>query len=119
MGLLMALVAPQARKPLSADALFGLVRNGFAPIPADRLSAPDSAVADALMAACAMFSLQAPSLLALDKERIAGHLYPRDGRARVPCATHRRELLAPVSPKGLRPVFKSVVRQRQRGQARE
>jgi len=33
----MSIVAPKGRKHLSADALFGLVRSGFATIPDDRL----------------------------------------------------------------------------------
>jgi hypothetical protein len=119
MGLLMSLVAPKARKYLSADALFGLVRNGFALIPDYRLSETDIALADALMAAFAMFSLKAPSLLAFDKERVEGNLHTIYGIARVPCDTHMREILDPVSPQWLRPVFKSVFRQLQRGKALE
>src|SRR5215510_8665139 len=117
MGLLMSLVAPKARKHLSADALFGLVRNGFAHIPDYRLSETDMALADALMAAFAMFSLKAPSLLAFDKERVEGNLHTIYGIARVPCDTHMREILDPVSPKWLRPVFTSVFRPLQRGKA--
>jgi hypothetical protein len=119
MGFLMAIVAPKARKHLSADALFGLVRNGFAHIPDYRLREPDIALADALMAAFAMFSLKAPSLLAFDKERVEGNLHTIYGIERVPCDTHMREILDPVSPKWLRPVFKSVFRQLQRGKALE
>ena len=119
MGLLMSLVAPKARQYLSAEALFGLVRNGFALIPDYRLSETDIALADALMAAFAMFSLKAPSLLAFDKERVEGNLHTIYGIARVPCDTHMREILDPVSPKLLRPVFKSVFRQLQRGKALE
>jgi hypothetical protein len=115
----MSLVAPKVRKPLSADALFGLVRNGFAHIPDYRLSETDIALADALMAAFAMFSLKAPSLLAFDKERVEGNLHTIYGIARVPCDTHMREILDPVSPKWLRPIFKSVFRQLQRGKALE
>jgi hypothetical protein len=115
----MSIVAPTARKHLSADALFGLVRNGFAPIPDYRLSEPDIALADALMAAFAMFSLKAPSLLAFDKERVEGHVHTIYGIERIPCDTDMREILDPVSPKWLRPVFKSVFRQLQRGKALE
>jgi hypothetical protein len=39
----MAIVAPKARKHLSADALFHLVRNGFANIPAARAEDVDVA----------------------------------------------------------------------------
>src|SRR5262244_2789551 len=115
----MAMVVPKTRTHLSADALFGIVRNGFAHIPDYRLSEPDIALADALMAAFAMFSLKAPSLLAFDKERVEGNLHTIYGIERVPCDTHMREILDPVSPKWLRPVFKSVFRQLQRGKALE
>src|SRR3954469_10472092 len=115
----MFIVAPKARKHLSADALFGLVRNGFAHIPDYRLSETDISLADALMAAFAMFSLKAPSLLAFDKERTEGNLHTIYGIQRVPCDTHMREILDPVSPEALRPVFKRVVTQLQRSHALE
>jgi hypothetical protein len=115
----MAMVAPKARKHLAADALFGLVRNGFAHIPDYRLSEPDISLVDALMAAFAMFSLKAPSLLAFDKERAEGNLHTIYGIERVPCDTYMREILDPLSPKWLRPVFTSVFRQLQRGKALE
>ena len=41
------------------------------------------------------------------------------GIARVPCDTHMRERLAPLSPEWLRPLCKSVFRQLQRGKALE
>src|SRR5919205_4679732 len=119
MGLPMAIVVPKVRQHLSADALFGLVRNGFAHIPDYRLSETDIALADALMAAFAMFSLKAPSLLAFDKERAEGNLHTIYGIQRVPCDTYMRERLDPLSPQWLRPVFKSVFRQLQRGKALE
>jgi len=115
----MSIVAPKARKHLSADALFGLVRNGFAHLPDARFSETDIALADALMAAFAMFSLKAPSLLAFDKERVEGNLHTIYGIERVPCDTRMREMLDPVSPKVLRPVFNSIFRQLQRGKALE
>src|SRR5262244_2835382 len=119
MGFPMSTVAPKIRKHLSADALFRLVRHGLAHIPDYRLSESDIALADALMSAFAMFSLKAPSLLAFDRERVEGNLHTIYGIARVPCDTHMREILDPVSPKWLRPIFKSVFRQLQRGKALE
>jgi hypothetical protein len=119
MGFPMAIVAPKARKHLSADALFHLVRSGFATIPDPRRDHGDISLTDALMSAFAMFSLKAPSLLAFDKERAEGNLHTIYGIERVPCDTHMRELLDPISPKWLRPVFKSVFRQLQRGKALE
>jgi hypothetical protein len=119
MGFAMAIVAPKGRKHLSADALFRLVRSGFATLPDDRQSDTDIALPDALMSAFAMFSLKSPSLLAFDKERAEGNLETIYGIERVPCDTHMREILDPVSPKVLRPVFKSVFVQLQRGKALE
>ena len=113
-GVTMSIVAPKERKYLSADALFGLVRNGFATIPDYRPSETDISLTDALMSAFAMFSLKAPSLLAFDQERAEGNLHTIYGIARVPCDTYMREILDPVSPKVLRPLFMSLFRQLQR-----
>jgi len=115
----MSIVAPKERKHLSADALFPLVRNGFANIPDSRGEDVDISLTDALMSAFAMFSLKAPSLLAFDKERAEGNLHTIYGIERVPCDTHMREILDSVSPKVLRPLFKSVFGQLQRGKALE
>jgi hypothetical protein len=115
----MTIVAPHIRKHLSADALFRLVHSGFASLPDHRLDDTEITVSDALMSAFAMFSLKAPSLLAFDKKRAEGNLHTIYGIERVPCDTYMRAILDPVSPKGLRPVFKSVFRQLQRGKALE
>jgi hypothetical protein len=115
----MSTMAPHVRKHLSADALFALVRSGFATIPEPRRDQGDISLTDALMSAFAMFSLKAPSLLAFDKERAEGNLHTIYGIARVPCDTHMREILDPIFPKMLRPVFKSLFRQLQRGRALE
>jgi Transposase DDE domain len=115
----MSHVAPKGRKHLSADALFRLVYSGFDNIPDYRPPDADIALTDALMSAFAMFSLKAPSLLAFDKERAEDNLHTIYGIERVPCDTHMRAILDPVSPESLRPVFKSVLTQLQRGQALE
>ena len=70
----MSIVAPKGRKHLSADALFRLVRSGFATILDDRRDETEISLTDALMSAFAMFSLKSPSLLAFDKERAEGNL---------------------------------------------
>jgi len=113
----MANVAPKARKPLSAAALFRLGHTGFDPIPDDRPADVAMALPDVLRAAFALFALKAPSLRAFDQARAEGNVHPLYGIQRVPCATDRRELLDLVSPKGLRPVFTRVLRHLQRGQA--
>jgi hypothetical protein len=115
----MSIVAPPVRKHLSAAALFRLVRSGFARLPDHHLDEAEISLTDALMSAFAMFSLKAPSLLAFDKERAEGNLHTIYGIERVPCDTHMRAILDPVSPKMLRPVCKSVFRQLQRGKGLE
>src|SRR2546425_11812315 len=115
----MAIVTPKGRKHLSADALFRLVHTGFDHIPDYRPADADISLTDALMSAFAMFSLKSPSLLAFDKERAEGNLHTIYGIKRVPCDTQKREILDPVSPKWLRPVFTSVFGQLQRGKALE
>src|SRR5467141_3034956 len=119
MGFPMSIVAPKERKHLSADALFHVVRSGFADIPDPRCADVVISLMDTLMSAFGMFSLKAPSLLAFDKERAEGNLHTIYGIQRVPCDTYMRERLDPLSPKWLRPVFTSVLRQLQRGKALE
>src|SRR2546427_7884724 len=115
----MGFIAPKERKHLSADTLFGLIRSGFANIPDHRSDDAGIPLTDALMSAFAMFSLKSPSLLAFDKQRAEGNLRTIYGIACVPCDTQMREILDPMSPELLRPLFESVFRQLQRGKALE
>ena len=102
MGVAMAIIAPKGRKHLSADALFRLVRSGFATIPEHRRAEGDMAFTDALMSGCALFSLTSPSLLAFDKPRVEGNVDTIYGIPHAPCDTRMRERLDPVSPESLR-----------------
>ena len=115
----MAMVTPQARKHVSADALFGLLRSGFADLADHRSGKPDIALTDALLSAFALFSLKSPSLLAFDQERTEGNVQRVYGIERVPCDTAMREILDPVEPESLRPLFKYVFRALQRGKVLE
>jgi len=115
----MALAAPRERTHLSADALFSVVRSGFAAIPDYRLSDTEISLTNALMSAFALFSLKSPSLLAFDQHRVEGNLGTIYAIDRVPCDTQMREILDPVSPESVRPLFKSVFGQLQRGKALE
>jgi len=119
MGVAMALMAPKGRKHLSADALFRIVRSRFATIPDYRSAPGDISLPAALMSGFAMCSLKAPSLLAFDTQRAEGNLTTMYGIPHVPCDTAMRERLDPVSPESLRPVFRTVFRQLQRGKALE
>ena len=113
----MAMKAPKPRQHLSADALFRSLRSGFAEIAEHRSGHIDISLSDALMSAFALFSLKSPSLLAFDKERTEGNLQRVYGIERVPCDTAMREILDPVEPESLRPLFKRVFRALQRGKA--
>jgi hypothetical protein len=115
----MTMSAPKVRKHLSADALFSLLRTGFADMADHRPGDTDIALTDALMSAFAMFSLKSPSLLAFDKERTEGNLQRVYGIEQVPCDTAMREILDPVEPESLRPLFKHVFRALQRGKVLE
>src|SRR5713101_7199572 len=119
MGVAMAIIAPKGRKHLAADALFRLVRSGFANIPDHRSDEVDIAFTDALMSGFAMFSLTSPSLLACDQQRVEGNVETIYGIPHAPCDTRMRERLDPVSPESLRASFTSVFRQLQRGKALE
>src|SRR3712207_2690746 len=101
----MATPAPNIHKHLSADALFALLRHAFSNLADHRSGTPDVALSDVLMSAFAMFSLKSPSLLAFDKERSQDNLHRIYGIERVPCDTSMREILDPVEPECLRPVF--------------
>jgi hypothetical protein len=115
----MAIHAPTVRKHLSADALFGLLRTGFADIADHRPGKPYIALTDALMSAFAMFSLKSPSLLAFDQERTEGNVQRVYGIERAPCDTAMREILDPLKPKYLRPLFRDIFRALQRGKVLE
>jgi hypothetical protein len=117
----MGLSARKARKDLSADSLFRLIRCGFNDISDVRSAEVDIPLGDALMSAFAMFSLKDPSLLAFDERRQD----PNDnfrtiyGIDRVPSDTQMRAILDPVAPDDLRPLFADVFRCLQRGKALE
>ncbi len=111
----------QARKELSADALFRNVYAGFGRIPDSQPPDASISLADALMSGFALFALKEPSLLAFDERRRADakNLQMIFGIQNVPCDTQMRTILDPVDPEELRPVFRDVFRQLQRGKVLE
>src|SRR5216684_9173684 len=115
----MGLIAPKARKHLSADALFGWLRNGFSKVPDHRSDGSKMTMADALMSGFAMFSLKCPSLLDYDKQRADANVKTIYGIQCPPCDSSMREVLDPLAPESLRPSFKAAFRQLQRGKALE
>jgi hypothetical protein len=118
-GVVMGFIAPKERKHLSADALFGLLRNTFAQVPDHRSDNAKMTLTDALMSGFAMFSLKCPSLLDFDKQRAEANLKTIYGIACAPCDSYLREMLDPASPESLRPSFKAVFGRLQRGKALE
>jgi hypothetical protein len=117
----MGISVRKARKDLSADALFQRLRAGFDEVPDSRSKDASISMGDALMSAFAMFSLKDPSLLAFDKRRHD----PNDnfraiyGIERVPCDSQMRDILDPLDPAHLRPMYRDVFRCLQRGKALE
>lgn len=107
------------RKRLSADALHALLRAAFRDVPDHRQDTTTIPLVDALMSAFAMFSLKDPSLLAFDERRHERNLHNLYGIGRVPSDTQMREILDPLDPEQLRPVFNKVFRELQRGKALE
>lgn len=116
-GVLMGFIAPQARQHLSADALFGVLRNTFAKVPDHRSDDAGLAFTEALRSGCAMVSLQCPSRLDFDKQRADANGKTIYGIVGAPWDSSLRARLALASPEALRPSFKAVVGQLQRGKA--
>ena len=117
----MALALGEARKDLSADALFKMLGGHFASLADARTGEAEITLGDALMSAFAMFSLKDPSLLAFDHRRRD----PNDnfrtiyGINRVPSDSQMRAILDPVDPAGLRAPFLEIFRCLQRGKVLE
>jgi hypothetical protein len=74
-------------------------------------------VADAVMSGFALFALKDPSLLAFEKRRNDENIKSLFLVDQVPCDTYMRELLDPVDPDALRPMFTDIFRELQRGKA--
>ena len=106
------------RRHLHFDALVQLVRRRFEAVP-DRRRAPEFPLADTLMAGLALFSLKDPSLLAFCARALDHNLRRVFGLQAVPSDSQLRAILDEVDPTQLRPVFRDVFRQLQRGKVLE
>ncbi|MGA2069456.1 MAG: hypothetical protein ABSG86_31180 [Thermoguttaceae bacterium] len=109
----------KVRKQLSADALYALLREGFARIPDHRQPTSPIPLGDALLSAFALFALKDPSLLAFEDRRSDENMKALFGIGAIPSDTQMREILDPLDPEHLRPVFGDVFRRLQRGKALE
>lgn len=107
-------VPPPSRKHLSADPLIRTVFERVQQLHDARKKDEDYSVGDAVMSAIAMFSLKDSSLLAFQERRNDHNMKKLYRIRRVPSDTRMREILDPISPALLRPMFKDVLRQLQR-----
>jgi hypothetical protein len=106
------------RRHLHFDALLQRVRRRFEIVPEQR-RCPSFPLADALMAGLALFSLKDSSLLAFCGRALDHNLHSIFDLKAIPSDTQMREILDEVAPEYLRPVFKEVFRQVQRGKVLE
>lgn len=113
---------PKFRKHLCAKSLVRSIHETFSKVSDHRPNHIEGKItlSDALMSGFAMMHLKYPTLLDFDKEAKTKelqhnlkHLYHVKGR--IPCDTHMREILDPVSPTELRKPYKKLFAQVQRG----
>jgi hypothetical protein len=109
------------RKNLSQEAMMATAHNKFASIADYRTRKGTISLADALMSGYAMFALKDPSLLAFDNRRMNEDVNMKRvfGIENVPSDTQMREILDPVDPELIRPLFRDIFNQLQRGKALE
>ena len=109
------------RKYLNADALYAELRRQFSKVRDATTGYPQIKLGDVLMSGFAMFSLKDPSLLAFDRRRkVEEHnLKSIYGMDQIPSDTQMRTRLDVIHPDLLRPAFKAVFRQAQRGKVLE
>jgi Transposase DDE domain len=106
------------RRDLHFDALIHRVRKRFETLPEQR-RCPLFSLTDSLMAGLALFSLKDPSLLAFCGRALDHNLHAVFGLRSIPSDSQMREILDEVHPDQLRPAFKDVFRQLQRGKILE
>jgi hypothetical protein len=112
---------PAPRQALSAPGLLCTARQSFLQI-ADKPSC-DIPLVDHLMSGLALFGLKYPSLLQFDEDRRGGttpaNLKALYGIEQAPGDTRFRERLDEVDPRTLRPLYKRLFSQLQRGKGLE
>lgn len=111
------------RKDLSAPGLLGRVRGCFERIGDHRNGRCTISLPDALLSGLAVFGLKCSSLLQFDQQRedatVAHNLQTLYGVKQVPCDSQLREILDGVESRHLRPAFKAIFAQVQRGKGLE
>lgn len=111
------------RKDLCADSLILSVFDQFKKIPDPRKINQNSSISftDILMSGLAVFGLKFPSLLQFDQNRaiVAENLKNLYHVNKAPSDTYLRERLDELNPDFLRPVFKTIFADLQRGKCLE
>lgn len=111
---------PRVRKRLAFDYLLRhVLRPSVKQLPDARQRDGDYTVADAVLSALAMFSLKDASLLAFQNRRNDQNMKNLYRIENVPSDTQMRDILDPLEPDLLRPLFQDVFRELQRGKALE
>lgn len=95
--------------------------NKFTNIPEHRTRECKISLADALMSGYAIFALKDPSLMSFDNRRMNddNNLKRVFGIQNVASDSQLREILDPVDPELIRPIFSDIFYQLQRGKALE
>ena len=106
---------PRSLKHLSCDPLLRTVFERAQQLVDSRDG--EYSISDGVMSAIAMFSLKDPSLLSFQDRRNDHNMKNIYRIGQVPSDTQMREILDPISPALLRPMFNDVFRQLQRGGA--
>ena len=115
-----AAIPPKTRRHLSFDPLMGQIRARAEQLPDTRDKQDcEFSVADAVLSAVATFSLKDPSLLAFQERRNDENMKRLFRIEQVPSDTQMREILDPLQPDSLRPLFNDVLRPLQRSKALE
>lgn len=101
----------------SFDPLISVVHDAAEQMPDSRGPNCTYSISDAIMSAVSMFSLKDSSLLAFEERRNDQNLKNIFRIKAVPSDTRMREILDPVEPESVRPLFQAVFRQMQKSGA--
>jgi len=113
-------IPPKTRKHLSFDPLIRQIRVRAEQLPETRDEADCKySMADAVMSTVALFALKDSSLLAFQERHNDVNMRRLFCIRQIPSDTQMREILDPLEPDSLRPMFNDVLRQLQRGKALE
>ena len=120
----LGIVHSKIRKTLSGDSLFNCVREYFEENIKDHRAANVSiSLIDSIMSGLALYTLKEPTLLAFErdlKNTTFKYNFEKVFRVKnVPSDTALREILDPVNPSSIRPVFKAIFHEVQRGKVLE